>query len=263
MPEGDTIHKIANAIAPLLEGRRLERFELGADRTLDLAGRRVDRVEARGKHLLVTVEGDLILRTHLGMNGSWHRYAVREPWKRPARQASLVLGTGADVFVCFNAKESECLRARTGRAADFDRRLGPDLVADEEPDLEALAGRARRLLAADAPLADVLLHQGVACGIGNVYKSEVLFLHRLHPRRRLDSVDDGTLREVYATARRLLRQNLGGGARVTRPAGDGAGDLWAYGRAGRGCFRCERPIASEVLGSGRRVTYWCPGCQAG
>ena len=74
VPEGDTIHKLAGAIAPRLTGRVLERFDLAADRTLDLSGRRVEAVEARGKHLLVTLEGDLVLRTHLGMHGSWHRY---------------------------------------------------------------------------------------------------------------------------------------------------------------------------------------------
>ena len=99
MPEGDTIHKVATAIAPRLEGQRLARFELRGDATLDLRGRRVERVSARGKHLYVDVEGDLVVRTHLGMHGSWHRYAVDEPWQRPRRQATVVLGTDENVFV--------------------------------------------------------------------------------------------------------------------------------------------------------------------
>jgi len=261
VPEGDTIHKLAGAIAPRLEGRRLVRFELRGDRTLDLAGRRVERVRARGKHLLVDLQGDLALRTHLGMHGSWHRYAVREPWKRPARRASVVLGTDADVFVCFDAKECDCVVASGSRARGALRRLGPDLVAAAEPDWATLVARARHLVAPDAPLADALLHQGVAAGIGNVYKSEVLFLRGLHPLRRLDSVGDGDVLALYRTARELLRRNLGGGRRTTRDASDGAGRLWVYGRAGRPCLRCTAPLESAQLGRGRRVTTWCPRCQ--
>jgi endonuclease-8 len=130
MPEGDTIHTVANAIAPHLAGRRLAHFRLGTDRTLDLTGRRVDEVLARGKHLLIAIEGDLLVRTHLGMHGSWHRYAPDERWKRPERQASLVLATEGDVFVCFNAKESECPRASRAHANEALSRLGPDLAAD-------------------------------------------------------------------------------------------------------------------------------------
>ena len=261
MPEGDTIHKIARAIAPRLEGRTLASFRMSGDPTLDLRGRRVDLVEARGKHLLVAIEGDLLVRTHLGMHGSWHRYSTGERWKRPERQASVVLATENDVFVCFNAKESECVRVRGARANAALERLGPDLVAEEDPDFDDIVARAEHMLEAEAPVVDALLHQGIACGIGNVYKAEVLFLHRLHPLRRLETLEEGQLEELYRTARRLLRENLHGGARATRTARDGAGELWVYGRGGRECFECGERIASEVLGRGRRITYWCPACQ--
>ena len=261
MPEGDTIHKLASAIAPRLTGTSLARFELRGDPTLDLAGRRVEKVRAQGKHLVIELEGDLWVRTHLGMTGSWHRYATGERWKRPPRQASVVLANGEDVFVCFNAKEAECIRAHGRRAAESLGRLGPDLTSAEEPDVPRLVERARKLVNGDAPVVDALLHQGVASGIGNVYKSEVLFLHGVDPRRTLGSVEDEALGEMFVEAHELLRANLHGGRRVTRTVGDGKGDLWVYRRGGRECFRCTTRIESAVLGRGRRITFWCPRCQ--
>ena len=261
MPEGDTIHKLAAAIAPRLEGTSLERFEIRGDRSLDLRGRRVERVEAYGKHLVISLEGDLIVRTHLGMTGSWHRYAVGERWKRPARQSSVVLANGSDVFVCFNAKEAECIRARGARAASSLGRLGPDLVRSEMPSIQTILERARRIEDSETPIADVLLSQSVASGIGNVYKSELLFLNRLHPLDRLRDIDDEILGQVYGEAHRLLRKNLGGGLRVTRDVRDGAGELWVYKRARKNCFRCSTNIVADHLGRDRRITYWCPTCQ--
>lgn len=262
MPEGDTIHKLARAIAPRLEGRRLARATVQGARESALEGRAVTQVEARGKHMLVHVEGDLILRSHLGMHGSWHRYAPGETWRRPARQASIVLATDADVFVCFRAKETEWLRAGGARERDLRRRIGPDLTADVAPDLVDLVRHVQKRVPADTPLVDLLLDQSAASGIGNVYKSELLFLERWHPLETLASVSAVALERLYMRARSLLRSNLRGGARVTRTAGDGAGDLWVYGRSGRRCLKCGVALESAALGRDQRITTWCPRCQA-
>lgn len=260
MPEGDTIHKLASALAPRLVGRRLVRFRARHDPELDLAGRLVEGVRAHGKHLFVALDGGLELRSHLGMHGSWHRYAPGERWKRPERQASLVLATDEDVLVCFLAAEVELLRAGSLRARDVERGLGPDLAADG-CDLDEVLLRARARVGGDTLVVDVLLDQRVAAGIGNVYKSEVLFLEEVAPRTPAAVLDDGVLRRLYERARELLRANLRGGPRVTRPQQDGAGELWVYRRAGRPCHRCAAPIATQRLGRGRRSTYWCPRCQ--
>lgn len=262
MPEGDTIHKLAAAIRPRLVGQGIRRARLGLAFAEALSERCVESVYAHGKHLFIRLEGDLLLRSHLGMYGSWHRYAPGERWRKPERQASLALWTDQDVFVCFNAKEVECLAADGIRRADLFTRLGPDLLA-ATIDLEALPARARAFLESHTLLVDVLLDQRVACGIGNVYKSEVLFIERQNPSTALGQLEDTNLRRLYEVGRELLQRNLGGGPRVTRFARDNAPRLWVYGRRGRPCLACGGEIRYARLGRGRRSTYWCPCCQEG
>lgn len=260
MPEGDTVHKLAAYLQPRLKGRRLDAAQARAADAGDLAGRTVEDVQARGKHLLMLFDDGRVLRSHLGMWGSWHHYRRDEVWKRPAREAAVVLSVADDVYVCFKPREVELLREKGVRARLLATRLGPDLIADAI-DFDTVVARTRELLDAQSPIIDVLLDQRPAAGIGNVYKSEVLFLERTHPLRCLDALEDTQLLRLYARARSLLRANLGGGPRVTRWAGDAAGRLWVYGRQDRPCLICHRPIRYALLGADQRATYWCPGCQ--
>jgi endonuclease-8 len=194
------------------------------------------------------------------MCGSWHWYMPEEPWQRPAWQASLVLETADKVYVCFNAKEVEFVRRAGVRERTLAARLENDLLAGTV-DYAAIMARAREFLDPETIIADVLLDQRVASGIGNVYKSEVLFLERLHPETPLAVVPDSTIRRLYATARRLLRANLHSGPRVTRNDNDGAGRLWVYGRRGERCHRCGGGIAHAGIGRTMRGTYFCRDCQ--
>ena len=263
MPEGDTIHKIANFLAPRLAGRIVTDVRLADGRAAGrCSGCRVRDVVARGKHLFIEFDNGYALRTHLGMHGSWHRYPPGEDWQRPRSQLSLALATRDWDYVCFNAKEVELVKLPSVRERIVHGRLGPDLIADDI-DPTYLARRARELLDDNALLADALLDQRVACGIGNVYKSELLFLQRLAPCTRLANVDDQTLGTCFEIAAGLLRRNLGGGRRVTRFERDSAGSLWVYGRAGQPCLNCGTPILSRRMGRHQRGTYWCPVCQAG
>ncbi len=280
MPEGDTIHKLAAAIRPRLEGKTICQawvrteprgtFKRGPASTapaanpfLDhggLVGHRVERVYAEGKHLFLEFEQGVLVRSHLGMYGDWHRYQPDERWKKPEWQASLALWTEQDVLVCFNAKEVELLEVATIRHASFRCRLGPDLLA-LDADLGPVPLRAREFLDANVPLVDVLLDQRIASGIGNVYKSEVLFVGRKHPLRTLGKTSNSELQSLYARARDLLRRNLGGGPRVTRFIPDGRGSLWVYARRGQPCLRCGTRIRVDRMGRDMRSTYWCPACQ--
>jgi endonuclease-8 len=261
MPEGDTVHKLATFLSGALVGERLDSARLQGRAIAALAQDRVLRVTSKGKHLFIDFEGGGSLRVHLGMYGSWHRYPVGQAWKKPARRATLVLSVPHQDYVCFNAKEVEILDTHGFKRRDRTDRLGPDLSRDA-PTPESLLQRARRLMSPETELVDLLLDQRIASGIGNVYKSEVLFLERRAPRTRFGDISEEAFGALYRTAERLLLNNLGGGPRITRTADDGRGILWVYGRAGRPCFRCGASLLREDLGQQARSTYWCPACQS-
>jgi len=261
VPEGDTIHKIANWMAPRLTAATLNRVQMADRQAARLCtGRRVENVRALGKHLFIELDNRRALRSHLGMYGSWHFYAADDEWRKPRRQASLVLSTDEVVYVCFNAKEVELVTSPSVRERIVGSRLGPDLIADDI-DVHQLVRRAREFLDGDDLVADALLDQRIACGIGNVYKSEVLFIEKLLPQTPLGSATEDQLAACFETAADRLRRNLGGGKRVTRFEADGAGRLWVYGRGGLPCLRCDGRIATKRLGRHHRGTWWCPACQ--
>jgi endonuclease-8 len=260
MPEGDTVRKLAGYLGPALQGRQLVAGYARTTQSIDLAGSRIGKVFSRGKHLFIELDKDRLLRSHLGMWGSWHVYAPGEPWQKPRRQGCILLDTGEREFVCFNAAAVEILRPAGIRRRVLDVSLGPDLL--ESPvDYPRILLRAREFASGETPILDVLLDQRVACGIGNVYKSELLFLSGCHPETPLEELSDQRVIRIYTLASRLLGRNTGGGPRVTRMANDDAARLWVYGRAGRPCLRCDGTIRSAKLGKALRSTYWCPRCQ--
>ena len=171
-----------------------------------------------------------------------------------------MLDTGTQVLVCFNALQVEWLREGSVRQRSLAVSLGPDLLASR-PDWQRIVARARQLTGGDVPIAEVLLDQRIACGIGNVYKSEVLFLQACHPATAVADCADDAVIEIFMSAHRLLMRNRTGGARLTRWPDDGRGRHWVYGRNGRPCLRCGTTIAMARLGSKPRSSYWCPGCQ--
>jgi endonuclease-8 len=269
MPEGDTIFRAARTLQRALAGRTVVAFEsmLPALGRLEIAGRTIDRVSTAGKHLLMHFSGDLVLRTHMRMNGSWHIYRRGERWLRPRRDMRVVIATGEFEAVGFGIPEAELIATRDLGRHDSLRGLGPDLLADAFDAAEAL----RRLRArGEEAVADALLDQRVVAGIGNVYKSEVLFLCRVDPATAVRALDDRRLAAIVETARRLLRVNVSEGlAPMTtctgfrRTTGRDAPKerLWVYGRARLPCRRCGTPISIRKQGADARLTYWCAGCQ--
>jgi endonuclease-8 len=265
MPEGDTIFRTATVLRRALLGGVVRRAyaqpQPGLSRVPELsmlAGSSVTAVESRGKHLLIGFSSGVWLRTHMRMKGSWHRYAPGERWRLPSRRASCVLETDAAVAVCFDAPVVELLSSLDVPRHAGLRALGPDLLA-ESPDFDEAVRRLRER--ASVPLGEALLDQGALAGIGNVIKSEALFMERLDPWAPVTDFSDAELRAVVGRASALLRANTGGGRRVTTGRRAPGASLWVYGRSGRPCRRCGTLIRSRRQGEQARTTYWCPGCQ--
>jgi endonuclease VIII len=260
MPEGDTIHRAAATLRAALVGRTLERVELPRHPPpLPRLGARIERVEARGKHLLIRTSDGLTVHTHQRMTGSWHLYRPGERWRKSPRSARVVLGVPGIEAVCFSAPIVEVLDDHTLARHPSLRALGPDLC-DPAADLDVVLHRLRRLVDDQRGIGDALLDQRLACGIGNVYRCDVLFLHGLHPSTPVADVDETTRRSLFGTAARLLRANLHGEMRTT-VEGARTGTLWVHGRGGEPCRRCGERILVERLGEQARHAYHCPGCQ--
>lgn len=247
MPEGDTIFRIARTLDRALSGKTVTQFETvlpalaRVDDQTPLRGRRVERVSATGKHLTIEFSGPLFLRTHLRMNGSWHLYRAGERWRRPRRDMRLLIGTDDYVAVGFNIPVAEF------SSAEQLPPLGPDLLGTSFDIDEAV----RRLRAnPDAEIGNVLLDQRVMAGLGNIYKSEVLYACGTDPFSSVASLSDDLLTRVANTARKMLRQ-----------AATGRPERRVYRRAGQPCRKCGTRIESRRQGEDARSTYWCPNCQ--
>mgnify|MGYP001404964754 FL=1 len=251
MPEGDTLFNTALTLRPALLGESLTAVSIRSRGMYRLrVGDTVRSVEAVGKFLEIVVERGLALRTHLHMTGVWHLYEQGERWRRSRHLARAVLETESHVAVCFAAPTVEVGPAADDRLAH----LGPDLC-HADVDLDAVLER----VACSDPsteIAEVLLDQRLAAGIGNVYKNEVLWACEVSPFRPLAEVDEPMRRRLYETAAEQLQANLGRWKRQTHPKG-----LAVYNRAGQGCYRCLGRIRTIEHGDIGRRTWWCADCQ--
>jgi endonuclease VIII len=257
MPEGDTIHHAAGRIGPVLEGRIPDEIVTPQARhTRDdwprrLAGRAVQSVSARGKHLLIAFEGELVLHSHLRMTGLWSVRRAGERWPRPRHRAWLVIRSGGRDVIQFDGPLLELVTAVRARG---DRRLttlGPDIVAEEFDEAVVL-----RRMREDDPtrgIGDALMDQHTVAGIGNIWKSEACFGAGVDPWRAAGEVADDEVLSIVREARPRMRASAAGGHTVVERA--------VYGRAGRPCPRCGAPIRRGGQGDGNRSTYWCPACQ--
>jgi endonuclease-8 len=259
VPEGDTVWRTARTLDQALTGSRLTQtdFRVPALATVDLAGEVVEGTIACGKHLLTRIGAEHTLHTHLKMEGSWHLYRPESRWRRPAHEARVVLRADAWTAVGFALGIVE-LVARSAEETVVGH-LGPDLLGPDWDEQEAV----RRLLAApDRPVGEALLDQRNLAGVGNLYKSELLFLTGLDPWLPVGRVPD--LLRLVRRSRQVLDANR---ERVEQTT---TGDLrrgrqhWVYRRDKQPCRRCGTPVRVAMQGpaEAERATYWCPRCQS-
>jgi endonuclease VIII len=280
MPEGDTIFRTARALGRALIGKSITRFateyaQLARANDDDpFTGQTIQRIEARGKWLLIYLSGHgetggAILATHMLMSGSWHIYRPGERWQQPHANARIILETADYLAVGFRIPVA---RMHTQESLARDRKI-PQPTSDVLKEEFNAAAAIHRLRAhPNEEIADALLRQDVLAGIGNAFKSEICFLEGLSPYRTVATVSDHQLERIVATACRLLAANVledsgdtivtyqGRNRRTTRNTDPGE-SLWVYRRNGEPCRRCGEPIQRVLQGKNARSTYWCPICQ--
>jgi endonuclease-8 len=278
VPEGDTLYRAARALAKVLEGKPVTRFETAYAKLASVnddrpvAGRTIEKVESRGKWLLMYFSGDLILASHMLMSGSWHIYRTGERWLAPRKAMRIVLEAEGWQAVAFNVPVAEFHTAASLARSTQIPSLGPDILSPlytADIGLQRLEERAQSH--PEDEIANVLLNQRILAGLGNVYKSEVCFAARVHPFRTMRTLTRDEMQQMADIAQRYMQANVLEGTgegivtytgnRRTTHAANGEDRLWVYGRRGKECRRCGATIEMRKQGTGARSTYWCPSCQ--
>ena len=261
MPEGDVVRRTARTLHAALAGQVLTSFDLRVPQwaTTDLCGNRVEAVLAVGKHLLMRVAPELTVHSHLRMDGSWQLYRPGQRWTGGAGHTiRAVLGNEQWQAVGYRVHELAVVaRADEGTLVGH---LGPDLLGTQ---WQVQAGVTRLLADPGRTVGEALVDQRTVAGIGNVYKSETLFLAGVDPWLPVGSVPDPAA--VLGLARRLMTANLARTGQVTTGQTRRGHQHWVYRRDGQPCRRCGTTVRAGVQGApgSERSTYWCPACQPG
>jgi endonuclease-8 len=275
VPEGDTIFRTARALGRALTGRPVTRFQSTyplLTRFHDdapLTGRTVERVESRGKWLLIHFSGGATLATHMLMSGAWHLYRPGERWQQPRAHMRILLENAEYVAVGFRVPVAQM---HTAQSLVRDRRIPLSSLDVLSPEFDTVAAAERVRGCACEEIGDVLLHQEVLAGVGNVFKSEICFVCGVHPFARVADLGEEQLEQLIAVAQKLVAANVmeDSGERIVTFRGlhrrtthdsDPAESLWVYGRAGEPCRNCGERIERRLQGPDARVTFWCPSCQ--
>jgi endonuclease VIII len=275
MPEGDTIFRTARSLGRALVGREITGFRSNYplltrfhDNT-PLTGQQVDRVESRGKWVLIYFSGGGILITHMLMSGSWHIYRPGEPWRQPGSNMRIVLENNLCQAVAFRVPVAQM---HTAASLARDRRI-PQPTADVlNSDFNVEEVKPRLLACGSEEIGNVLLHQQILAGVGNVFKSEICFVTGVNPFRRVVDLTPDEIEKLIQSSQKLMRANVLEGSgdtivtyqgqhRRTAYTSDPSATLWVYGRNNQPCRRCGDRIRRRIQGPDARVTYWCAQCQ--
>ena len=272
MPEGHTLHRLATALDDAFAGHPVRvsspqgRF---ADSATMLDGRVLERAESWGKHLWVHFAHDDLVHVHLGLYGRFDvlRDAAEVPPPIGQVRLRLVQADGRDTVSYADLRGATACELQTPEERDaLVARLGPDpLRPDADPDLAW-----HRIRRSRAPVAGLLMDQSVVSGIGNVYRAELLYRHRIDPFRPGTSLRVGRWQEMWDDLVVLMADGVRTGRIDTvRPEhltdeerddrGPRRGHSYVYRRAGEPCRVCGTRVRTREL-QGRNL-YWCANCQ--
>jgi endonuclease VIII len=275
MPEGDTIFRTARSLGRALVGHMITGFRSNyplLTRFHDdtpFTGQQVERVESRGKWVLIYFSGGGILVTHMLISGSWHIYRLGERWLQPGRNMRIVLENSVCQAVGFRVPVAQM---HTASSLARDRRI-PSPTSDVlNSGFDAEAVKTRILACAREEIGDVLLHQDVLAGVGNVFKSEVCFVTGVNPFCKVSKLQPDEVDALIHASQKLIASNVledsgdtivtyRGQHRRTAHTSDPTASLWVYGRTNDPCRRCGDRIRRRIQGPDARVTFWCQSCQ--
>jgi endonuclease-8 len=252
MPEGDTIHRAARRLDAALRGKRIAHAEAPSPRSpvhhraAELQGRRLEGAEAHGKHLLVHFSGQLVIHSHLGMNGRWW---ITADGRLPHGKPWLLLASGRSVASQRGGKLLRLLSESRVRNDPALLQLGPDPLRGGF-DVEAAATRLRGA-GAGLEVGDALLDQRIIAGIGNAIRNEACFIAGISPWRPVEELSAEEAERLVRENQRVMEISVATGRRPRS----------IYRGTRRACPRCGGRIAARGQGDANRTAYWCPRCQ--
>lgn len=221
-------------------------------------GRVLERIDQHGKSLEMQWDDGLTLRTHMRFSGSWHLYRRGERWRRPSRHLVAAVEVENWVAVCFSAPVAELFRQFDPNRHPGSGGLGPSL-RDVTVSLSDCARRLHHYPDERLALAEALLDERIVRGIGNVDRSELLWITSHDPWMEVRHLAPSDALQLMNAARRMHRRRVGDAS--FNAESQVAADLHVYGRNGQRCERCGETINVRRIGELRRLLYWCPGCQ--
>lgn len=253
------VARVASVMRTALVGRPMLRFDapelIGPT---PQAGRLVEVVEAKGRHLEVMWDDGIVLDTHLKGGSEWHVYRQGSPWRRSWDELRASIQTDDFVAVCFDAPSVETYRLPDPVRHPRSGKPGPDLARDDA-DLDEVVQLLLAVHEPDTRLRDAVVDDRVVRGVGNVHRCEVLWATGLSPWAYVSDLSVDDARQVVEVLASMVRENVERLRRTTTastPTG-----LAVYGRTGQGCIRCGDTIGAQPLGRSGRMLFWCPGCQ--
>ncbi|MFE1251176.1 Fpg/Nei family DNA glycosylase [Streptomyces sp. NPDC058735] len=267
MPEGHTIHRLAQDYATAFLGTKPHvtspqgTFEAGAAL---LTGTELTRTDAHGKHLFLGFGATDWVHIHLGLFGK----VTFGPAPAPPPTGSVRLRLVNDSAHVDLRGPTTCALITPPEKRAIHDRLGPDpLRADADPDAAY-----RRIARSRTTIAALLMDQKVIAGVGNVYRAEVLFRHRIDPYRPGRDITPAAWQAIWTDLVALMREGVRTNRIDTvrpehtpqamgRPprVDDHGGEVYVYRRANLSCHLCGGEIRTAGLAA--RNLFWCPACQ--
>jgi DNA-formamidopyrimidine glycosylase len=273
MPEGHTLRRLADDLTAAFAGRTVSvsspQGRFAADAAL-LDRSTLVGADSAGKHLFIEFDGERFVHVHLGLIGTFDVHASVATLEPPRGVVRLRLVAADDLGVAYADLRgaTQCELVTLARRDEIMGKLGPDpLRSDADPD------RAwRRISRSPRSIGDLLMDQAVLAGVGNVYRAEVLFRHRIHPLRPGNTLRAGQWRAMWDDLVGLLGEGVVSGRIDTvrpehtpeamgRPprVDDHGGEVYVYRRTSMPCLVCGATVRTGEL-VGRNI-FWCPRCQ--
>lgn len=275
MPEGHTLRRLALDLGDAFAGSPVRvsspQGRFAAEAAL-LDGSTLLGADSAGKHLFVEFDADRIVHIHLGLIGGFaiarHADAVPEPVGQVRLRVAAPERDGAGAAYADLRGATRCDLVGPERRDLVVAGLGPDpLRPDADPD------RAwERIRRSRKSIGELLMDQSVLAGVGNVYRAEVLFRHRIHPLRPGHTLRRSQWLAMWQDLVELMAEGVRlGRIDTVRPehtpeatgrpprVDDHGGEVYVYRRQGQPCHICGASVRTEPLAG--RNSFWCPRCQ--